>query len=122
VVGIQVFQHGSRAVCHDHIRAAQRRVSAGGILAVRVNAVGTDIEFAHEVVEPGDGDSGFTIRYLEGPKTGLLIHFFGRSELATLFADRFSTRLPLRLDSTRREPPAGGQWSQWEGIWKRTST
>ena len=65
VAGIQVFQHGSRATCHDHIRAAQRRVAPGGILAVRVNAIGTDIEFAHEVVEPGDERSGVTIRYLE---------------------------------------------------------
>jgi SAM-dependent methyltransferase len=118
VVGIQVFQHGSRAFCHDHIRSAQRRVGPGGILALRVNAVGTDIEFAHEVVEPPDG-SGFTIRYLEGPKAGLLVHFFDRDELEKLFLDAFETALPLRLDSTVREAPRVGQWSQWEVIWAR---
>jgi hypothetical protein len=119
VVGIQVFQHGSRAFCHEHIRSAQDRVHSGGILAMRVNAVGTDIEFAHEVVEPPDG-SGFTVRYAEGPKAGLLVHFFDRSEVEELFRGAFETALPIRLDSTFREPPRGGQWSQWQGIWTRT--
>ena len=118
VVGIQVFQHGTRAVCHDHIRSAQGRVRTGGIFAVRVNAVDTDIEFPHEVVEPPDG-SGFTIRYREGPKAGLLVHFFDRVELEELFRRTFEPVLPLRLDSTKRATPSSGQWSQWEAIWTR---
>ena len=55
-------------------------------MAVRVNAVGTDIVHAHEVTERGPhGD--FTVRYLDGPKRGLQIHFFSRSELAELSAE-----------------------------------
>lgn len=119
VVGLQVFQHGTRSLCHDHIRAAQRRVGPGGIFAVRVNAVGTDIDFDHEVVEPPDG-SGFTIRYLEGPKRGLLIHFFDMNELDDLFDAEFRSTLPPRLDEMSRKPPRVGQWSQWEGIWARS--
>jgi hypothetical protein len=115
VVGIQVFQHGSRLFCHEHIRAVQRRVGTGGILALRVNAVGTDIEFQHDVVEPHNG-SGFTIRYLEGPKSGLLVHFFDFDELENLLLDGFNAALRIRLDSTMRQPR---QWSQWEGIWLR---
>jgi hypothetical protein len=53
--------------------------------------------------------------------TGLLIHFFARAELAELFAPDFVPVLGLRLDRTRRTPPEPGQWSQWEGIWRRAS-
>jgi len=117
VVGIQVFQHGSREFCHAHVRAALRRVAPGGMFALRVNAVGTDIEFRHTIVEPEDG-SGFTVRYLEGPKEGLLVHFFDSDELVALLDADFEPILPLRRDSTRRQLPAEGSWSQWEGIWR----
>jgi hypothetical protein len=50
-----------------------------------VNAVGTELEYDHDVVER-DGDGGLTVRYLAGPKRGLLIHFFAESELDALFA------------------------------------
>jgi SAM-dependent methyltransferase len=117
VVGLQVFQHGDRAACHAHVLAAQELVAPGGVMAVRVNAVGTDIEFDHEVVEEEEG-SGLTVRYLQGPKRGLLVHFFDRTELEGLF-DRFDADLPIRRDRTRRPRPGAGQWSQWEAIWVR---
>jgi SAM-dependent methyltransferase len=41
VIGIQVFQHGDRAAAHAHIRAAQRRVSPGGLFCLRVSATAT---------------------------------------------------------------------------------
>jgi SAM-dependent methyltransferase len=44
VIGIQVFQHGGRADAHEHVRAAQALIRPGGILCLRVNAVGTDLE------------------------------------------------------------------------------
>jgi len=40
------------------------------------------------------------------------VHFFAREELERLFADHFEAVLPQRLDSTRRLPPAPGQWAQ----------
>ena len=55
VVGLQVFQHGDRAACHAHVVAAQELLAPGGVMTVRVNAVGTDIEFDHEVVEEEEG-------------------------------------------------------------------
>lgn len=118
VIGIQVFQHGTRAIAHDHIRRAQERVRPGGAMAVRVNAVGTEIFLRHEVVEQGES-GGLTIRYLEGPKAGLEIHFFARDELADLFSRDFESLMPLQRAVTYRQPPAVGQWSQWEGIWRR---
>lgn len=118
VVGLQVFQHGDRAACHRHVLAAQDLVAPGGVMAVRVNALGTDIEFDHEITEAGEG-SGLTVRYFQGAKRGLLVHFFDRAELEALFVDRFDADLPVRCDRTWRPRPGLGQWSQWEGIWVR---
>jgi hypothetical protein len=118
VVGIQVFQHGSREVAHAHIRAAQERTAPGGLFCLRVNAVGTDVWPAH-VVEETATDGGFTVRYTAGSKQGVRVHFFSADELATLFADGFSPVLPLRVQQSIRIAPAPGQWSQWEGIWQK---
>lgn len=120
VIGIQVFQHGDRRTAHEHLRRAQELVAPGGLFCLRVNAVGTDVWPAHEVVERSD-DGGFTVTYAEGTKTGLEVHFFARQELEDLFADGFGVVLPLRLDSTPRPAPAPGQWSQWEAIWRRVA-
>jgi SAM-dependent methyltransferase len=116
VVGIQVFQHGDRRTAHAHLRAAQARVGAGGLLCVRVNAAGTDVRPDHEVTERHP-DGGFTVRYLVGPKTGLDIHFFAAAELSRLF-DGWTPIVPVRADTTRRQPPGVGQWTQWEAIWQ----
>jgi SAM-dependent methyltransferase len=120
VIGIQVFQHGDRATTHAHIRAAQARVTPGGLFCLRVNASATDIWPEHETTER-DGDGGCTVRYIAGSKQGLSIHFFAAAELGALFADGFAPLLPLRLRHTRRVPPQPGQWSQWEAIWRSTT-
>src|SRR5581483_11929548 len=67
VIGIQVFQHGTEAEAQRHFRAALDLVMPGGLFCVRVNAVGTEIEYAHTVVA-GSAGSGWTIVYDEGPK------------------------------------------------------
>jgi hypothetical protein len=118
VIGIQVFQHGDRATAHAHIRAAQQRATPGGLFCLRVNATGTDIWPEHEVTEH-DPDGGLTVRYLAGPKQGLLIHIFTATELEALFAGQFAPVLPLRVQRTWRTPPQPGQWSQWEAIWRK---
>ncbi len=119
LIGIQVFQHGDRAAAHAHIRAAQQRVSPGGLFCLRVNATATDVWPRHEVTER-DPDGGFTVRYLTGPKQGLHIHFFAGTELDELFAAQFTPVLPPRVQQTRRDPTQPGQWSQWEAIWRKS--
>ena len=118
VVGIQVFQHGTRAQAHQHLAAAAARVRAGGLLCLRVNAAGTDIEHAHRRFEE-HGDGSFSVRYRSGPKAGLDIHFFTAAELAAVVGGVFGAVLPPRRHSTWRTPPGRGQWSQWEAIWQR---
>jgi hypothetical protein len=80
VIGIQVFQHGDRQEAHEHLARAQELLLPGGLFCLRVNAVGTNIWPEHEVVETFP-DRGSTIRYLAGPKAGLLVHFFSLEEL-----------------------------------------
>jgi SAM-dependent methyltransferase len=118
VIGIQVFQHGDRATAHGQLGRAAGHVAPGGLLCVRVNAAATDVWPAHEITER-HADGGFTVRYLAGAKRGLQVHFFGEAELAGLVAAGFAPVLALRLSRTRRVPPAPGQWSQWEAIWRR---
>ncbi|HEY5052253.1 MAG TPA: methyltransferase domain-containing protein [Solirubrobacterales bacterium] len=117
VIGIQVFQHGNRAEAHAHVAAAARRVLPGGLLCIRVNAAGTDVHHRHRVLERG-ADTGLTVKYLEGPKTGLPVHFFAAAELTQLLK-RFEPVLDLRLSATERKSPREGRWLQWEGIWRR---
>ena len=118
VVGIQVFQHGTRAQAHRHLAAAAGRVRPGGLLCVRVNAAGTDIEHAHRRFEEDD-DGSFSVRYRSGPKAGLDIHFFAGAELTAVVGGAFDPVLPPRQHVTWRTPPGRGQWSQWEAIWLR---
>ncbi len=117
VVGIQVFQHGDRAAAHEHIAAAQARLEPGGLFCLRVNAVGTELEYDHDVIER-NVDGGFTVRYLAGPKAGLNVHLFAETELSVLFADDEAV-VPPRLARTWRTPRARGQWSQWEAIYRK---
>ncbi|WP_345679918.1 hypothetical protein [Yinghuangia aomiensis] len=105
VVGIQVFQHGTRDQARGILAAALRRVAPGGLFCVRVNAVGTDIVRAHDVIGEHD-DGSLTVRYRAGghraDKAGLAVHFYSETELAELPAD-CEPVLPIRL--TRRERP-----------------
>jgi Methyltransferase domain len=119
VVGIQVFQHGDRAATHAFVAAALDRVAAGGLLAVRVNAVGTDVDHAHEVIEHGV-DGSYSVRYTAGPKAGLVVHFWAARELETLIGGAgLVPVLAVRPQATRRRVPKSGLWLQWEGIWRR---
>lgn len=117
VVGIQVFQHGDREGAHQHIAEACARVDTQGLLAMRVNAADTQLEFEHEVVErPPDGS--FTARYLEGPKRGLLIHFFTRDELSDLMKrpSTSSSRCAWTARNALRLPRATGRNGKSSGV------
>ena len=117
VIGIQVFQHGDRAAAHEHIAAAQAHLEPGGLFCLRVNAVGTELEYDHDVIERNI-DGGFTVRYLAGPKAGLNVHFFAETELSVLFGDDKAVVRP-RLARTWSTPRARRQWSQWEAIYRK---
>jgi len=117
VIGIQVFQHGNRAQAHDLIETALDLVATEGLFAVRVNAAGTDVEYAHEVTERHP-DGSYSVLYTEGPKAGLTVHFWAASELHSVISRKLPAPvLPLRPQATWRQPACRGLWMQWEGIY-----
>jgi SAM-dependent methyltransferase len=116
VVGIQVFMFGTREQAHRHLNEAKRRVELGGLLCLRANAVGTDVWPSHHVSER-HGDGSFTVVYESGPKAGLSVHFFSRSELEDLFLD-WEPVVGPEVDSRMRHT-GPGRWSQFEAIWRR---
>ena len=118
LIAIQVFQHGTAADAAAYLARAAALLPPGGLLFLRVNAARTEVFHRHEVVERSAGD-GFTVRYLEGPKTGLAVHFYGREELAALTAPAFRCVHGPREDVIPREPPKTGAWAQWEAVYER---
>jgi SAM-dependent methyltransferase len=120
VVAIQVMQHGTRAQVHRLLAEALARVVPGGLFAIRVNAVGTDVHPRHEVTERDYSEGSFSVRYLEGSKTGLTIHYWAARELdSALTAAGFGPVLALRPQATWRAQREQGQWLQWEGIYRK---
>jgi hypothetical protein len=118
VIALQVFQHGDQATAHAELGRARDLVAPGGLFCVRVNAIGTDIEYPHTLEERGP-DGRFTIRYRAGPKSGLRVHFYTAGELQELIEHDFAPVRPLREEVTERPRPQVGSWAQWEGIWAR---
>jgi hypothetical protein len=72
----------------------------------------------HTVIERC-GHGGFSVRYLEGPKDGMAIHFYTRAELDALTAARFETIGEPREEIIQRAPPERGCWAQWEAVYQR---
>lgn len=121
VVALQVIQHGTRAQAHGLLAEALARVAPGGLFAIRVNAVGTDVHHRHEVTER-DSDGSFSVRYLEGPKAGMTVHFWAARELdSAVRAVGFGPLLALRPQATWRARREQGLWLQWEGIYRQTA-
>ena len=121
VAAIQVLQHGTREEAHALLTDSLGRVATGGLFAVRVNAVGTDVHHAHEVTERHT-DGSFSIRYAGGPKAGLDVHFWAARELDAALSDAgFTPLLELRAQATWRVTRERGLWLQWEGIYRSSA-
>ena len=114
IVAIQVFQHGTESEVSKHFDRVSCLLKAGGLLFLRVNSASTEICLRHTVVEK-NMHGGLTVRYDEGSKRGLDIHFFSQAELeAHLLRRGFRIVSGPSEDSVLRAPPKTGTWSQWE--------
>jgi hypothetical protein len=89
-----------------------------GLFFLRVNSCSTEVFHRHTVIETNK-HGGFTVRYEEGPKRGLPVHFYAREELLASCDADFELVSGPREDVTRRLPPKTGSWAQWETVWKR---
>lgn len=119
VAGINVFQHGTREQAHAHVRAALDRVAPGGLFAIRVTAMGTEVTRPYQVLGEHD-DGSMTIRYLPEDRDapGITSHYFSRAGLAELLGG-YDEVLPLRDDRTDRATGKRGRWRRWEAIVRR---
>ena len=118
LIAIQVFQHGGDADVAAYFARVAALLRPGGLFFLRVNAVSTQIYHAHTVVDRNNL-GGLTIRYDDGPKSGLLIHFFSDAELRTRLESAFVPVQHPREDVTARAAPKTGSWTQWEMMCKR---
>lgn len=118
VIAIQVFQHGADADAAAYVAKVEALLRPGGFFFLRVNSVGTEIYHAHTVVER-NAFGGITIRYDDGPKRGMLIHFYSDVELRERLRPAFALVMEPREDVTVRAAPKTGSWAQWETIWTR---
>jgi SAM-dependent methyltransferase len=118
VVAIQVFQHGTEADAAAYFDKTASVLRAGGLFFLRVNSASTEVYLRHTVVDR-NGFGGFTIRYEEGPKRGLSVHFYAREELHELTRERFRLLDGPREEVITRAAPKTGSWSQWEAIWQK---
>jgi SAM-dependent methyltransferase len=118
LIAIQVFQHGDEADVAAYFERAAALLRPGGFFFLRVNSAATQVIRAHTVVER-NASGGFTIRYEDGPKHGLLVHFYSRAELTERRETAFSTVRELEEDVIVRTAPETGSWAQWETVWER---
>ncbi len=114
IIAIQVFQHGTEKQIREYFEKVSQLLNPDGLLFLRVNSASTDIYFKHHIIET-NSLGGITIRYLEGPKKDLDIHFYSIEELDVLCKDFDCIILPYE-NITKRDPPKTGTWSQWELI------
>lgn len=118
LIAIQVFQHGDDADIRAYLENAATLLRPGGLFFLRVNSINTKVYRPHTVVER-NAWGGFTVRYEEGPKSGLLVHFYSQPELLERLSASFIPLMPPREEVTIRAAPQTGSWAQWEAIWRR---
>ena len=117
VLSIQVFQHGTEERIKKYFEKVLNVLKPGGLLFLRVNSISTEIYFKHTVHQT-NSKGGLTIRYWDGPKKDLYIHFYSRKELDAICSD-FDYVVPLYENITKRTLPKIGTWSQWELVLRR---
>jgi predicted TPR repeat methyltransferase len=118
VVAIQVLHHGDREQSHQLLADTVARVAPGGMLAIGIETVGTDVDEQHELLERAE-DGSYTIRYLES--SGELVTHFRtvRGVHLELAAAGLVPETLLQPRSAWRTPPDRGQTLELEGIYRR---
>jgi SAM-dependent methyltransferase len=118
LIAIQVFQHGGDDDVGAYFARAAALLKPGGLLFARTNSAATEVYHRH-TVEERNRFGGFTVRYAEGPKRDLLVHFATREELLDRTAAHFTPLVEPIEERIRRTPPKTGSWAQWEAMWRR---
>lgn len=118
LLAIQVFQHGDEAQTHAYFARTAQLLHPGGLFFLRVNSASTQPFHRARRLE-SSASGGFSLRYDEGPKAGLTVHFFAEDELRALTRHEFDVITAPREIEHPRTPPQSGSWFQWEAIWQK---
>ena len=119
IISMQAFQHGDGQTARRYLEQTAALLRPGGLLFLRVNSAGTDIYRRHQIIEK-NSLGGLTIRYDDGPKAGLPVHFFTDRELEyILHLAGFDVAGDPDEVSEKRRPPETGAWRQWELVAER---
>ena len=108
IISIQVFQHGSMHVIEKYFKKTASLLVDDGLLFLRVNASNTTIKNEHKIIK----DKGLTVKYLEGGKKGLEIHFFTKDELGNLLVKNGMEIIKIKNVTIKRKNQS--KWAQWE--------
>ena len=118
VVAIQVLHHGDREQARQLLTDTVARVAPGGMLAVGIETVGTDVYEPHDVLERAE-DGSYTVRY-HGGDGGMVTHFRTiRGVHIELAEAGLAPETLLQPRSAWRTPPDRGQTLELEGIYRR---
>ena len=119
LIAIQVFQHGTISRVERYFEKASSLLESVGMMFLRINASNTILYRKHEVIEKSN-TGGFTVRYTEGPKNGLDVHFISKEDLLGLVEKNGMYVLHgIKNVTMRRSVLDPGTWSQWELIVKK---
>lgn len=118
VVAIQVLHHGDREQARQLLTDTVERVAPGGMLAIGIETVGTDVYEPHDVLERAE-DGSYTVRY-HGGDGGMVTHFRTiRGVHIELAEAGLVPETLLQPRSAWRTPPDRGQTLELEGIYRR---
>ncbi len=116
LISIQVFQHGNLDTAKRYIEKSHALLKKDGLLFLRVNSASTKIFYGHKTI---GGDMGRTILYTQGPKDGLVVHFFTKEGILELLGPYFELQGQISERKMRRAPPKSGFWAQLELVLRR---
>lgn len=116
VLSIQLFQHTKEDKINELFDQVLSQLKSGGIFALRVNSIHTQIAERHTVVSTNK-KGGLNIKYESGQKKGMHIHFYSAEEIVSYTCANYEVLLPLREDFISRAD--GSYWVQWETILKK---
>lgn len=112
LISIQIFQHGKEQDVKGYFNKVREILKKEGFFFLRVNSISTELNYKHELIEK-NALGGFTIKYLDGPKKDLNVHFYTKEEILS-HLEGFEIISPIQERKMFRKD--GSSWTQWEGI------
>jgi SAM-dependent methyltransferase len=112
---VQSVQDGFLMTAEASLCELHRVVGDGGPVYVSLPATKADRAWRHEETE----EQG-TVRYLEGPKAGLIVHWFTPAEILAIAARCGFEVVEEPVDrSAPRIPPLQGRMGFLDSVWRR---